>query len=55
MDLSRAGVSPDKYAIVTEGKGSEDVCKGIERFHYPLLSPGSHVLPLISLDSVVQY
>ena len=26
---------------------------GIERFHYPLLSPGSHVLPLISLDSMV--
>lgn len=35
MDLSsvntsvKAGVLPDKYAIVTEGKGSEDVCKGI--------------------------
>lgn len=29
LDLSRAGVSPDKYAIVTEGKGSEDVCKGM--------------------------
>lgn len=29
MDLSRAGVLPDKYAKVTEGKGSEDVCKGM--------------------------
>ena len=29
LDLSSAGILPDKYAIVTEVKGSEDVCKGM--------------------------
>lgn len=29
MDLSRAGVLPDKDAIVTGSKGSDDVCKGM--------------------------
>ena len=29
LDLSRAGVLPDKYAIVTGSKESDNVCKGM--------------------------
>lgn len=29
LDSTRAGVLPGKYAEVTEGKGSEDICKGM--------------------------